>query len=820
MASRRAQQAVLAGVLALLAAALVLSDAVAFWERDVFDLFSRHATGDERSEQVALIMLDEASLDWGRAFFEQARAQAAQAAGAGLAPGAATPVDGGPQPFGREFLFPWDRSVYSLLVDFCIQGGARALVFDVELAGPHPSGDGAGEASLGLSTFMQNGSGSPFVVHAFNLESSAGATEDVQPLDEIQLACLKGAAIEVDGWRSSGLPFERSDRGPYANPVLPYSDILAALKGDEGLTRLGGVMAQPDPDGVIRRSRPFVVYDGQVVPSLGMAAALAWLEARDGAAPTLSVQDGELLLRRARAGATAASTGAGASPGPSPGGGGAGLLNSTPLRLPLTASGDLLLRWRDDGQEDPSDPDVGRFPTYPAHRVLRSYMKSAGIPGYELGGAPAGYFMDPAVLAGRMVFLGANAAGLRDLKATPVSRDYPGVKVHAAVAEALLDGAVMSRPDALPRGLAAAALAAAALLFTTALRSQLASSLAALALALAWVLLAQAAFAAGLWLDVVAPVLGIGLSYSAGTTWHWFSAGRKSREIAGLFQHFAPPAVVKRLIASPDDLLLRGENREISAFFSDIQGFTSISNTEQMRASPELLTDHLNAYLSVMTAAITSCGGTIDKYIGDAVVAIFGAPLDQPDHAARACRAALLCSSRLEAFNQRAQADGLPSLVTRIGLCSGPAIVGCVGSRERFSYTAIGSTVNFASRMEGVNKTYKTLLLAAGSTRAAAGDSVRARLLDSVRVPGLVDQQPALEVHELLPPDSGPDEAHCRRFEAARALYAAGRFGPAAEAFAALPDDPPARVLYDRCLLLAKSPPPPGWDGAQRLVGK
>jgi adenylate cyclase len=787
MGGRRVQQGALALGLALLAGALVLSEAVAFWELDVFDRLSRAGTVDERSERVALVMLDEASLDWGRGFHEHVRS--------------------GGETFlaGNEFLFPWDRSVYDLIVQFCALGGARVLALDVELAGPHPSGDPAGDSTLGFSTRMQNEYGLPYVVHALNFESSAEAAAEVLTLHPVAQQSLWAAAVEVDGWQPSGLPFDRSDIGPYSNPILPYATIIGEFAGARELLRLGAVTAQPDDDGVIRRARPFVVYDGRAYASLGAAAALAF--AQDPArleTPRMVVEAGTLHLTDV--------TAVDAQDLP-------GALASQPMGL--TPSGDLRLRWRDDGKEDPADPEAGRYPTYPAHRVLRSAMRALQIPGWEYPGPePVGYFLPPEALAGRMVFFGANAAGLRDLKATPVSRDYPGVKVHAAVAEALLEGQSMTRPGALPRAIVAALLAALALLLTTAIRSQVVSSLAVLGLAAAWVGAASWAFLeADLWLDTVAPLLGMGLSYSAGTTWQWFSAGRKSREITGLFQHFAPPAVVKQLIARPGDLFLRGENREVTVFFSDIRGFTSLSNAPDMRDDPTRLTDHLNAYLSEMTEAITECGGTVDKYIGDAVVALFGAPLDQPDHAAAGCRAALRCQERLSAFNARSVAAGLPPLVTRIGLCSGHATVGCVGSRDRFSYTVIGSIVNFASRMEGVNKIYGTLVLAAGSTRAAAGDAVRARLLDRVRVPGLVDAADPLEVHELLG-DEGPDEDHCARFEQARALYAAREFGRAAAAFDALPDDAPAHVLYDRCRLLAGDPPPDGWDGAHRIEGK
>ena len=803
----------------LVSAALVAAGALEAWERDVYDQLSRVATrGDERSELVSLVLLDEASLAWGRSYFERTRAGAAGGASADATAGGLR---------GHEFLFPWDRSVYDLLVQTLALGGARVLAFDVELAGPHPSGDASGDESLGLSSVMQNEFGEPFVVHALNLESSTEAAAEVVHLDALQQACLAGAARPVAGWERSGLPFARSDVGPYSNPVVPYRTILRAFTGHESLLRLGAVTAQPDPDGVIRRARPFVVWDGLCLPSLGLAAALAWWEAQDGAAPTgLAVQHGELVVTRAADAGT--------------------------LRLPLSQSGDVLIAWRDDGREDPADPEVGRYPTWPAHRVLRSFMRAADIPGWE--DPPVEderYFLDPSVFAGRIVFLGSNAAGLRDLKATPVSADYPGVKVHAALAEALLLGEAVDRPGASLRAALAGVLAALSALLTVGRRSQRGTigTVAALALTAtlvsAWLFVAQ-----GLWLDVVAPLFGVALAYTAGTTLNFLTEGRRSREITGLFGHFAPPAVVDRLIARPESISLRGEVREITVFFSDIQGFTSLSNTAAMRADPGRLTDHLNAYLSEMTRAITDCGGTVDKYIGDAVMALFGAPMDLENHALAACRAALLCQERLARFNAQAEQDGLPPLVTRIGLQSGEATVGCVGSRARLSYTAIGSTVNLASRLEGVNKVYGTRLMVGAETVRLAGAAVSARLIDRVRVPGIVDEAPPLELWQLLGlvgagpgaaegavatvaaggagsadeaalQDGGPDAEQVAGYERGRALYEQGRFAEAAQALAPWAErgDPPARVLYDRSVRLAGAPPD-GWDGHYRIEGK
>ena len=208
--------------------------------------------------------------------------------------------------------------------------------------------------------------------------------------------------------------------------------------------------------------------------------------------------------------------------------------------------------------------------------------------------------------------------------------------------------------------------------------------------------------------------------------------GKDKRFIAGAFARYVSPKVVKQILADPARLALGGERRDVTLFFSDLQGFTSIS--EGM--SPQELVAFLNEYTTLMADVITGPGldGTIDKYIGDSVMAFWGAPLPQPDHARRGLLAALACQERLRPFCDELVARGGPRLVTRIGLNSGTCVVGNMGSRDRFDYTAIGDTVNQASRLEGINKVYGTLDHrlrehlaggAGGGLRAAAGSRAR-----------------------------------------------------------------------------------------------
>jgi len=765
----------------------VLNQVFDRWELDVYDSLARANTQKTgQSDLVAIIMIDQATLDWGATYCVEV---------------------GGNNSDNIAYIFNWNwnRLVYALIIDYLARGGARVVAFDIDLSSPYTRDDVNGDDTLGTGTQLSNQDGRPFVIHTLNFIETASPFE-IQELSDGERSCLEASALEIAGLADSNLPFDRSDIGTYCNPILPHRKILTPFLGSPPqpeLLRLGAVSVQNDTDSVIRRARPFVVYESRAYPSLGLAAALAAIESRaEGPVAELRLRNHEMTLRE----------------GP----------DGPERSLPLTPSGDVLVEWHDDGREDPKSLDVGFFRTYPAHRVLRTILASEeswlDLPDCSIEAAA---ILDPAVFRDKIVFVGSNAAGLRDLKATPVSKDYPAVKIHAALAEAFLRGEAIERLPGGWRTLIAAILALAAGALTLRVRRGWLKVFLLAALIGLYTFLAVELFrSAALWIDVVAPLLGILLAYAGGTTFNYFTEGRRSREISRLFQHFAPPEVVQELIDHPQNLFEQGINREVTIFFSDIQDFTRISSTPEMHRDPGRLTNHLNAYLTEMTRTITACGGTLDKYIGDAVVAIFGAPVSLESHAAAACRAALECQSRIAAFNRSAGERGLPAFVTRIGIFTGEATVGCVGSHERFSYTAIGAPVNFASRLEGVNKVYGTSILAGGRTADEASQTIRFRALDTVRVPGIGNDQPALEVFEVLAPaeDPGPlDKDLLEDFVRARGLYRTMSFLDAAGLFEKLSKkhgDRPSYVFWKRCLDFIQSPPGDSWDGSFRIESK
>ncbi|HSD27818.1 MAG TPA: adenylate/guanylate cyclase domain-containing protein, partial [Vicinamibacteria bacterium] len=236
--------------------------------------------------------------------------------------------------------------------------------------------------------------------------------------------------------------------------------------------------------------------------------------------------------------------------------------------------------------------------------------------------------------------------------------------------------------------------------------------------------------------------------------------------------------------------------------------------------SPDRLARALGRYFEVMTAAVHASGGIVDKYIGDAVMALWNAPEPLPDHAARACAAALAGREAARRLMASAEWEGLPALRMRFGLHRGEVMVGHFGAPDRIAYTALGDAVNLASRLEGQNRAYGTAILVSQTVREAAGDAFAFRLLDVVAVKG---RRRGVAVHELLGATGDVPPEHmavARLYEEAFAAYRARRFDEALDVLAALEDDPPARVLAGRCRAFRDSPPGPEWDGVHAASEK
>jgi adenylate cyclase len=404
-------------------------------------------------------------------------------------------------------------------------------------------------------------------------------------------------------------------------------------------------------------------------------------------------------------------------------------------------------------------------------------------------------------------------AGL--FRADLVRDTIPGVYIQAAAVNNLL------RHDALREIspwmswllIVLASCVAAAL---TMVLSPLAAAGAVLAGIVLWAALATVTFADGLVLPLLAVPPAAGLTLATLLGYRFAVTDRARRLLRSSFALYLAPAVIDRMVTAERLPELGGEVKTVTVLFSDLAGFTSLSE----RLSAGALVELMNDYLTAMTDIIEAESGFVGRYIGDAIDSVFGAPVDDAQHALHAVRAALACDARLAALN-RDDAFGGNRLRARIGLNTGEALVGNIGSRKRFNYTVMGDTVNLASRLEGANKIYGTAILVAESVRRAAGAAIAWREIDRVRVVGRETPVVLFEPLGLageVPPER---QATATAFAAALAAYRAARFDEAVSMFDAIAaSDPPARVFAARARAFCAAPPQMPWDAVTVLETK
>lgn len=417
-----------------------------------------------------------------------------------------------------------------------------------------------------------------------------------------------------------------------------------------------------------------------------------------------------------------------------------------------------------------------------------------------------------AAFEGRAVLVGVSALGVEDLRTTATEQDIPGVFVHANAFAGLLQDDVL-RTD--PKSTASSrywAFLVLAVLALVGMRMPNARSVMALMAGLlaGYGVVAWQQLGAGVAFPLAIPPLAVlawGVTRLSFEYLRNQDARQQAAAVRDAFKFYLAPAVVEQLVEDPTLLKLGGERRVITAFFSDVAGFTTISET----LDPQELSELLNECLGGMTEVLLEEGGTIDKYIGDAIVAMFGAPLDQPDHADRALRAAVRCQERLEELRPRWRERGWPEVVVRIGLNSGPATVGNMGSAQRFDYTMLGDTVNLAARLEGANKAFGTLNLVGDKTAALSSGETPLVEIDLVQVKGKTEG-----VRVFTPEPSAERRA---ALTDALAKYRAQDWAAAKSAYAAIGGET-GSIFCDRIDVLSKDPPGGDWDGVYRLTTK
>jgi adenylate cyclase len=414
-------------------------------------------------------------------------------------------------------------------------------------------------------------------------------------------------------------------------------------------------------------------------------------------------------------------------------------------------------------------------------------------------------------VAGKLAFVGVTYAAY-DKVLTPLDPLADGVELHATVAENVLGGRTLRGSGwlaTLASTLVLGAIVCAAQLRRIRRRPWMPPLIAIGAIA-GYVIIGLVLFSSGLVIELAAPVVLTGAVLLAATIGGLATEGREKAHLRGVFSQYVSEQVVDRILADPAKARLGGERKELTVLFSDIRGFSQVAEG----LAPEKLAEFLGEYLSPMTDLVLASGGTLDKYIGDAIMAQWGAPIDIPDHAARACEVALRMQEELVVMNRAWKREGKREVAIGIGLNTGPMAVGNMGSTARFEYTVLGDAVNLGSRLEALTKEYGVGILVGEGTYQAARAKFTFREIDLVRVKGRANAAP---VYELV---GRADHVVDPAWSDALDLYRRREFDAAKRAFEKLEGDGAAAILAKRCEVLAVEPPPEGWDGVYEQRSK
>ena len=475
---------------------------------------------------------------------------------------------------------------------------------------------------------------------------------------------------------------------------------------------------------------------------------------------------------------------------------------------------------REPGFVPPPDPERARLIHF-LGATRRGIVTVSYYQAIEPGLLRADMFRGKIVLVGRSLSAAA-AIDQPDHFRTPVAVAMPGVEIHASQIDTLLRHRAIADPFesylALLAWAAVAGVVAAIASFILTPQIGLVTLGGSIVLGGGAAYLALAAYHVRL--PVVSPLITATAVFASTAAYRFALGQRERRLIKRAFQHYVAPAIVKQMLDDPSRLKLGGEAYDVTVIFTDLEGFTSVAE----RLTPEALKQRLSTYFKAMMDVLLVERATLDKFIGDAIMVYFGCPVPDAAHPQQACRAALAMQRRLAALNDEWRRVGAPPLQMRIGINSGTAIAGNMGTDEIFNYTIIGDCVNLASRLEGVNKYYGTRIIVGEDTWNRVSNLFEGRELDWIRVKGKAHP---VAIHELLSEANGLSDRMRgirERYAEGLRLYRQRSWNAAAVEFRAAleidPADGPSKTLLERCVHAAQDPPLEPWDGVYAMAAK
>ncbi|MBU0751983.1 MAG: adenylate/guanylate cyclase domain-containing protein [Gammaproteobacteria bacterium] len=671
--------------------------------------------------------------------------------------------------------WPWNRERMATLMNKLFdRNGVALLGFDIVFAEPDASSGLPVLESLAKKDGREAGviqSLLPDLRHSLDYDALFAASLKNRP---VVLGYYLSS--KVDGTSSGALPPPTLPAGTFTGRNIAFTswpnfggNLPAFQKNAAGGGHFNPLV---DFDGISRRVPMLAEHKGAYYDSLSLAMVRALL----GSPPLV--------------------------PGYADGSGGSGYAGLEWLDLP-TARGNLRI---------PVDENVAALVPYRGFQGSYTYISAADVLADRISAEQ---------LKGKIVLMGTTAPGLMDLRATPVGSTYPGVEVHANLISGMLDGAIKYRPAyVLGADVLLVLIAGGVMVFLLPLLSPFRASIVAL-IVLVFLLTVNLSFwhAGNMVLPLAAGFLLVTLLYALNMSWGYFVESKAKRQFTELFGQYVPPELVDEMAKNPEGYTMDGRKAELTVLFSDIRGFTTISEGLQ----PDQLATLMNLYLGSMTEVVRKHRGTLDKYIGDAIMAFWGAPVSDAEHARNAVITALDMQEALHGLNVDLQAKGWPELKIGVGINTGTMTVGDMGSKVRKAYTVMGDAVNLGSRLEGITKQYGVGIIVGDGTRDLTKKDFVYRELDRVRVKGKAEP---VGIYEPLGQEgqvTKEDLEELKLWNQALRSYRAQDWDQAEVMLLNL-SRIRSRYLYDlyakRIAHCRQEPPGEGWDGVTTFETK
>lgn len=669
--------------------------------------------------------------------------------------------------------WPWPRSVHADVVDFLAMSGAKAVMFDILFT--------ENERVAG----MRKGTLSPSDLSLVQATAAAGnvyhAAQIVVDEEDEYNKGLMNRAMPKDFSGRFAVAINGAPGSTHNNFYLPFKELYTASRG------IGIVEFLPDSDGVYRRTKLFRHYQGDYYPVLSMAPLLDILKPE-----SIKQESDKLVFSGVHEGLSDRSSISQDS-------------KLKTLEIPLQKDGSYLINMDED------------FKPYSMSGVLASIQK---IKAGDLEGLP----VSPDEFKDKVVFIGGSAVGIEDLKQTALGNGTPGVYLHASAYSNMIKGNFLKYTGT---SITTALIFFFAIVVTIAMlwsRNTLYYQLGIpLFLVLGYMAISFWGFRHNFLLDVVAPLSSIAVSWVGSFVFLSVTEGKDKRKIKKMLSQYVSPSILTTLIdKSPQDILKAevGTKENLTILFSDIRGFTSIS--EELAA--EKVVELLNGYLSEMVDVIFRYEGTLDKFIGDAIMAFWGAPIKTSDHAEKTVLAAFDMRKQLEIFNRGLVEKGSKPIGIGVGINTGDVILGNIGSEKKLDYTIIGDNVNLASRMEGLTKEYGCPILVTESTYDGIKTLIPCRVIDMVRAVG---KKQGIKIYEPFDTRDGGKE----KAEKVIALadegfnhYLKRNWDEAIKCYAEMlsikPDDKTSKIFIARCEEYKTAKLPADWDGVYTMLKK